>query len=410
MKKFCLSLFLSLNTINSYSQIIFEKGYFIDNENQRTICLIKNVDWRNNPTSFEYKMSENSDVQTANIQSTQEFRIDNFSKFVRSKVSIDRSSGSIKNLSDEREPVFEEATVFLKVLVEGEANLYEYIDGNLIRYFYSTQNSDIHQLVYKRYKAEGNSIGYNNKFRQQIWQNLKCKNFSIKKMEMLDYTKNDLKRIFTTYSNCTNTVVEDFEPNQKRDFFNLTIRPRLNSSSLSIENSVSSSKAVDFGNEIGFGVGVEAEFILPFNKDKWSVFVEPTYQSFNSTYSKPIRTGSLGVSSQEVNYTSIELPIGVRHYFFLNDLSKFFLNAAVIFDFNANSSINYSSTYDSSLASQYSLEIDSRNNFGFGVGYKYKDKYSIEMRYQTSREILGSYSFYSSDYNTISVILGYSFL
>lgn len=64
-------LLIALFTIlcaESYSQIAFEKGYFINESNKRVDCLIKNVDWRSNPKKFEYKLSQNDTVQEATVQ------------------------------------------------------------------------------------------------------------------------------------------------------------------------------------------------------------------------------------------------------------------------------------------------------------------------------------------------------
>ena len=155
--------------------------------------------------------------------------------------------------------------------------------------------------------------------------------------------------------------------------FNLSIRPGFNSSSLSIQNSASSSRNTDFDNEFGFRFGIEAEFIMPFNKNKWSLIIEPTYQYFKSE--KEITN-----QSAKADYKSIEIPVGVRHYFFLNENSKIFINGSFIFDLSNDSVIDFESGTD--------LEIKTRNNLAFGIGYKHNDKYGLELRYQTSREIL----------------------
>ncbi len=69
-------LLIALFTIlcaESYSQIIFENGYFIDESNNKIECLIKNVDWKNNPTEFEYKFSQNDTVHKATFKTVKEF-------------------------------------------------------------------------------------------------------------------------------------------------------------------------------------------------------------------------------------------------------------------------------------------------------------------------------------------------
>jgi len=45
-----------LITSSSFSQINFEKGYFIDNLGAKTDCYIKNIDWNLNPDTFDYKL------------------------------------------------------------------------------------------------------------------------------------------------------------------------------------------------------------------------------------------------------------------------------------------------------------------------------------------------------------------
>lgn len=407
MKKQLLFLFVIVLNLNGHSQVSFEKGYYIDNTNQKVDCLIKNSDWVNNPSEFDYKLTENSEPKTTSIKLVKEFGIDNISKYIKAIVNIDRSSDYSNNLSNNKNPKFKEEELFLKVLIEGKSNLYEYVEGNLKRYFYKKENSIIiEQLIYKRYLTIDNKIGKNNRYRQQLWIDLKCPNFKMSKIENIEYKKNDLVRFFIEYNKCHNISLTNFESKQKRDLFNLTIRPRINSSSLKIQNSMTSLRNTDFGNNLGFGLGLEAEFILPFNKNKWALTIEPTYQNFSSE--KIILTNIVvgGNLIAKVNYSSIEIPISLRHYFFINSNSKLFINTSFILDLSSKSSIEFDRDNGSSGGS---LDIDdTRSNLAFGIGYKQNDRYSLELRYQTGRDILGSYPFWDSDYKTLSIILGYS--
>jgi hypothetical protein len=406
MKKHLLLFLTAILSLNCYSQISFEKGYYIDNDNQKINCLIKNIDWKSNPTQFEYKLSEDSDSNTLTIKTIKEFSVFSISKYVRNTVNIDRSSTNVTNLSYNRKPIFSEETLFLKVIVEGQSNLYEYKDINLKRYFYTNENSNIEQLIFKKYKTINEEIGRNNRFRQQLWTGLKCPNFKMSKIENLDYNKNDLAQFFNEYSKCYNKDIISFEPKQKRDLFNLTIRPRLNSSSLSIQNSfITDGRNADFDNKIGFGFGLEAEFILPFNKNKWAITIEPTYQSFKSEKKTNNINHTGGRLIAKADYSSIEIPVSLRHYLFLNNNSKIFINASFIFDLSSKSSIEFSRDNASGSSS---IEIVTRPNFAFGIGYKYNDKYSLEVRHLSSREVLDSYLAWNSDYKTFSLIFGYS--
>ena len=199
---------------------------------------------------------------------------------------------------------------------------------------------------------------------------------------------------FVKYNECNNVAYKNYEEKQHRDLFNLNLRPGFNISTLSIQNSISNSRDTDFGSELAFRFGIEAEFIMPFNKNKWALIIEPTYQYFKSET-------EISTQNVEVDYKSIELPLGIRHYLFLNENSKFFVNGSFVFDLiNNNSIINFESGTN--------LEIKTRTNLAFGLGYKYNDRYSLELRYQTSREVLSDFLFLSSDYQTFSVIFGYS--
>ncbi|WP_233195778.1 PorT family protein [Aquimarina sp. MAR_2010_214] len=355
--------------------------------------MIKNLDWKNNPTKFFYKLSENTEPKKGHINSIKEFGIINKSKYVRRKVDIDRSSENLKDLSTLRNPVFKEEQLFLKVLVEGKANLYRYGDGNLKRYFYKTDTSSIRQLIFKSYRTTNVQKGKNNRYKQQLLNILKCESISVKDLKNANYTKKELVNLFVKYNSCSDSAFINFEKKQKRDLFNLTIRPGIKNTSLSIQNVISYPDIIDFGSKLSFRFGVEAEFIMPFNKNKWALLIEPTYQ-----YSKFEKI----VDQQVINvdYKSIELPLGFRHYFFLNNNSRIFINGVFIIDLDMDSKINFEKDAD--------LTIKTDGNLAFGIGYNYNQKYSLEMRYGSGRAILGDYTFWNSDYESLSVILGYT--
>ena len=52
-----MSFVLFLFTINLFAQVKFEKGYFIDSQNKKVECLIKNKDWIGSPSEIELSCS-----------------------------------------------------------------------------------------------------------------------------------------------------------------------------------------------------------------------------------------------------------------------------------------------------------------------------------------------------------------
>ena len=175
MKSKLLLFIIFFISITTNAQIIFEKGYFINNNNQKTECLIKNLDWRKNPTDFKYKLSQNDLAKVATISSVKEFGVYNYSKYIRVSTKIDRSSTEIDELDYNRNPNWSEETLFLKVLTEGSASLYNFVDKRNERFFFNTNNRAIEQLVYKEYKKNNTAVIQNNQYRQQLLNNVNCK-------------------------------------------------------------------------------------------------------------------------------------------------------------------------------------------------------------------------------------------
>ncbi len=403
LKTLILTL-LTFVTIESYSQIDFEKGYFIDESNQRTECLIKNVDWYYNPTGFDYKLTPDGPVEEADIQSVKEFGIGDLTRYVRADVKIDYSGNSINELSTNKNPEFKQELLFLKVLIDGEASLFLYNGTNITRFFYKMKDSDINQLIYKQYLVD-DGYAHNYTFRQQLYADMKCKTMEERDFTAIKYVENDLKRVFTKFNSCTNSdYISFYETKQLKDFFNLSLRPGVTMGKLSMENSESSLKNTDFGNSLSFRLGAEAEFLLSSNKNKWGIIAEPTYRYYKAEQTSESSLSG-GVLISKVDYKSIELPVGVRHYFYLNDQSKLFANIVYVFDFAFNSSLK-NTRNDGSIAS--TLELKSRGNFAFGAGYKYQDRYSIEIRYNTNRDTMSNYVVWNSEYSSLNVIFGIS--
>ena len=88
MKKRLLFILTTLLAFSSYSQISFEKGYYINNKNQKINCLIKNNDWMNTPNKFEYKLLEESEVKIGTLKAIKEFGIDRYRKNARFDLKV----------------------------------------------------------------------------------------------------------------------------------------------------------------------------------------------------------------------------------------------------------------------------------------------------------------------------------
>lgn len=419
MKRPNLTLILVLcfifSNLNLFSQVIYEKGYYLNNNGDQVECLIKNYGWKNNPSEIEVKKDENDSSTTLKIDEIKAFEVVNSSRYIRAKILIDRSAEQVSYLDENREPNWSEETVLLKLLVEGEKPLYYFEDTDISRFFFKNVNNEIKQLVYKRFKVYDKKTGSeviktNFKFRQQLWEDARIENYPSQKLKSLSYQKNDLIKYFHNLNGFDeeSSVKIRSELKWRTDF---RLMAGLNSSSIELSNSTSNDMIIKFDNEFNSYFGVQAEFVSPYNKGKWSVLIEPAFYSVKSektVYKKLIVSTEKRVAN--IDYKSIEIPVGVRHYSFLSKDKSIFFNAlyvpnlVIALDDKVNVEYFDADTEVSKFKRAY--DIDPNFSFILGLGFNCK-RWSAELRYYTNRELLSDYTTYSSDYSRFGINLSY---
>ncbi len=412
MRKYFYLFSILLLSFKGHTQILFEEGYYIDTDNRKVDCLIRFVDWKNNPAGFDYKLTPDGEVKRAAVADVNGFGVRDAVKYIRAAVDLDRSTEEVSKLTKDRNPVFSKEELFLNVLIEGEVSLYSYIDGNLTRFFIRKGDGQTDALVYKLYKTNDGHVARNNFYQKQLLDKLGCASVTESDVKNLRYRSDDLVRVFTRYyKQCTGSEpVVHGARKIKRDLFNLSVRPRLNHSSLSVSNSIEffGFDAMDYGSKVSFGLGIDAEFILPFFRNKWVVAVEPTYQG-GFKGEREIKRDFLRERQvfMKVEHKALELPIGVRHYMFLNEKSKISLAIYYMLNFASKSRIDFSGS-GSSFYEGMMIMPQSKPTFILGLGYKFNNRLGLEARYYLKRDITGNHLFWHSDYNSASLALGLS--
>ena len=337
---------------------------------------------------------------TGNLAGVKEFSVGSSQKYINLIVDIDRSSKKITDLSTKRTPEYKSESLFLKVLVEGKtANLYSYYDGNLKRYFYSTSIEKVTQLVYKHYRTQKGGLGKNESYKRQLKDRLSCPS---NKNEP-SYTKVNLTKYFIALNQCNgpDSSLTDYTLNETKGKFRLKLKGGFNMSTAEITDlsvAIIGPKTAKSDANINARFGVELEYLLPLNNNRWSLFIEPTYQSFNdeATLFEP---GAVVTNLRyKIEYTSIEVPIGARFYIPLKNSSKIFLNGGFVLDFPSSSSV------------VGRRELKSGPNVILGAGFEFLNKFSAELRYNGGRSLLNNSVGVDSNFGGFAVNLGYSIL
>ncbi|WP_312173383.1 hypothetical protein [Chryseobacterium sp.] len=411
MKKLILFLFLFFIFFNN-AQIRFEKGYIITNDDKKEEVFIKNPDRSDSPKNFIYRISEKSSDLLGTPDKIKEYGIYDFGSYISYTGPVDKSSDDISALSYKYEPEFRNETVFLKVLVSGDKNLYSYSEKNTTKYFYSDSESTVQPLIFKKYNPQGDQfkVAKNNSYIKQLQSIFNEDTAATKLIPETKYTENNLKKIFRTHNQQLSTNSEN--ENQSKKYtakYNLNVRPGINFySPLKTKRVVGSA---EFPSRANFRLGLEAEFILPINKNKWSILLEPTYSIYsNEKLSIPSENNLYNISLESYSY--INIPVGIRYYLFLNNHSKFFINTSVnVINIRTGKAKSLDMNYNDQTFDKAELKsILASKSFSFGVGYIYKNKFSVEARYNSQYNILAFTPSSPSEANLsyTSLILGYN--
>ncbi len=419
MKKICLLVLLVSFNLLLFSQSNFEEAYFINNFGEKVKCYIKNKDWGNNPSKFQYKILNDGVTKFGNLDSVQEFGTNKFN-FKRFNVLIDRSKSDVNNYSKKREPEFHNELLFLKTIIEGKASLYYFKDKSKILYFYKTDKQDVKQLIYKKYikirKTPDNldKLIYlkNETYKDQLLSDLKCVSILATDIISMEYSQKHLSKIFILYNECQNSDFQEFK--KKKIQINLSLRPRYNYSSFSMERLKEVNNYnfnVDFGSQFNYSLGFELEMILPMNNDKWSLYLEPSYRYFKANKEITYFESGLFIkkSAVKIDYKSFSTPVGLRYYIFFNNNFKLFFNTGITLNYLYKPEYIYDNE-DIEAVIYWNDAISTH----LGFGLKYNDRFSVEIRSGNKETIIRNSTYWDehylwdNDYRQISLILGYT--
>lgn len=393
--KYLFSLLLSLLFfVPAYSQIRLEKGYFIDNEGKRTECYIRDADWPSNPTSFKYKLVSEEKFGEANVEDVREFGMENGPAYVRAQVNVDESPVILHLLSSQRAPEWVEKVIFLKILVSGPAILYVYRSAGITQFYYQLNGGRITPLVYKRYLNGDGNVVSNFAFRQELLNNLQCGDIPASRVARLNYRETDLEPYFNRYNACVNPGVETRRKVVGRETFNLRVTPGAELVMMKAERFTRFGDGARKHNTVSGRLGLEAEYILPFNKNKWGLLAEPSLQY----YKIPLTVLGLKINA---NYWSVEVPVGVRHYFFLPNNARLFVNGQAIF--------HLAGWQSAASRREREMEMRSRGGLALGAGIS-KGRWGGEIRCSLPRDGFASYLNIDVKHTKLSLILGYKLL
>lgn len=411
-------LFFSfLLSIMANAQVTFMKGNFVNMQNVKVECLIKNYDWNNFPSEIEYKLNDSEVVEriySAQIQSFYIYETPHFyKKYDVPVIPKQPNDYTIKS-----------GVQLLKVLVEGKISL---LKNNDDVYLLETEGTLVPLLHYKYISRSTNMAEENNSYRLELFNRLKCNGIEPESIRKISYTQNSLTKLVNNYNTCADGTSKDFTENKTKaelnfkivagiNFYTPEVDAKLYAYSTDTQPGIDDAVSKKGESQSNFVVGFEAELKLPFNHKKWALFIVPTYNKQEAFSVNASRSFGGYPSQYYINwgykgrielreYSYIELPLGIRRYFYLGKNSLLNLNLA--YGLSLNIGDNANGEYIANENTRYLRYDDNVTSFSLlriGAGYTYK-RYNLGANYYIVKS-LGA----SKANGSVSVMLGYKIL
>jgi hypothetical protein len=215
----------------------------------------------------------------------------------------------------------------------------------------------------------------------------------------LRYSERSLISFFISINECLGQKYYYYTDNQSRNKFNLNVKAGYEIYSNAVGNSSGSYRTemnrTVYGN--GINLGTEAEFTLGFNRSKWSLA-----GGINYSYSK----GNDSIA--RVSCSDIEVPVGVRHYFYLWNSSSIFIDFFLGIHFPLTSEVHYYNNYSSFVDPLTLSRNETITNVSIGAGYAFQ-KFFVTMQYHTARNLLDGYVSWYANQSAVTLSIGRKF-
>jgi hypothetical protein len=377
----CLFLTFSQSVI---AQTDFKSGYFINNDGEKVSCLILEEKWKNNPTTFFYKLDKSGDIQTGNLKDIKAFGVDSLFKFVRKDKFLPRETL--------------DQPVFLNVLLEGKVSVYHYRSKSANVFFYKKDGEKtIYELQY-RYSARrvGDAVTQN-KFRGQLYEAFGSNKLDLEKIKNVKYNRNDILNIVSEYNTDTNVIYSKFYKASKEKV-NMYFKVGAGSTPIVIDNT-SIGEFPSFGNDTGLRIGFEMEYFIPNTSEKWAVTASPMVKFISAERENISSEGE--EFTDTFDYAAIEMQFGGRYYFnSAESKTRLYANAGFFVEIPVNSTMNF-------LGKDSDVGIGSILNAYVGVGFQYQ-RFGIEFSYLPYTYLIETSNEFSAEFDTVAFQLTYS--
>ncbi|WP_053972338.1 porin family protein [Mangrovimonas sp. ST2L15] len=300
-------------------------------------------DWKRSPKQIEFRIGDENIIYTPDL--LQEFTV-NQETYISRYTSLDVTEQNLDKMHADTPVEFMDVHIFMKQIVSGTINLYEYFDSR--SHYFVEKGDDFRELNYRQMLTKDSKLRPQKNFIGQL--NLlfsDCK--SLKVSNSLDYKRDDLIEVVEKYNHCGETEYTYQKQNKVKS--NYGVFAGVGLTKLKFERTSGVFEGFEPEYAVSYTVGGFYELFINNSLEKWSVLGELGYFSVQDSYEYSF------VYSPALDYKS--------HQNLEFDLSTIYLNLIVRYRFNTNNQkivpfLEAGPSFNYALSG--SLEVDQRKD------------------------------------------------
>lgn len=388
----------------SYCQ---EAGYYVTKSGQKV-----NVEFEKRPSFGATELSVKKvggGYEKVPLESIDEFGVPNVYRMQRFEVDADLSVDRYTKASPKAEGIFQKKSLFMESLVDGDASLYMYEDGYFTNYFYSVKSKNIPltQLLHKDFVLASGEAGTNNKFRQQLFENVSCEGGKVSDFTKRNYARKELVEVFNRYNTCKGGGSTEMKGSERGLAIKLAVFAGYSVNKYeTVFDGRSGSE--NFGSPQG---GFEVEALFP--SKRFSIFARVGFSKASAEAASSRRYSSTTViTTNKLDMTYADLYLGPRYYVLSSQRNKLYVDAAaaLINPINGKADIYSEANGVASTDAAASFKLSANLGFAFAAGYIFNDKWGAEFRYNTTQNLLGDKTPIEGNFSRMSLNIRYTIL
>lgn len=391
--------------VSSYAQDL--KGYYVTESGQTVNGFFEKGDFNDN---LSLKFKETPAVSAQNLPSdVVGYGIEDLNlKYEKHVVKLDVS----KKRSRFRDPEWGTKTIFLNVIVSGNASLYSYTEEDEVKYFFTTQEKkgEVEQLINKKYYVSDAETAVNQAYRQQLYVSVNCKNEkTVSKFVGVQYDKAVLRDLFVEYNKCMGSDSKVYIAKTGAGF-KFTAFAGMNSTMFGVTDT---ERPADKGSDINYAFGAEVAY--RFSTQVSEIFFRAEYETLNGSVEGRIdNIYNHIITTYDFSGSALNTYYGYRYNFILSQKNKLYLEGSVCLSFPSGDVKQNITIYPTSEGDPYP-ELSHNYSWrtiacaDFGIGYVFDKRYGISLRYSTKRDFLADIStYYKTEVSRLGLNLRYT--